>query len=116
MEKPKYAPASIGEIMCDCWLDDPVARPSFSDLADKLGMLLEASVRSHYVELNEAYDRTNVGSDYLGMMAPVDYVNVGSRTPDTGRAQYVNIPQNDEPSRYLNKFIEFSYCSPSPAA
>lgn len=98
MDKPKYAPSALAEIMYECWHQEPMERPTFTDLADKLGMLLEASVRRHYVELNETYNRTNqnAGSDYLGMMAPVDYVNVGCRTPAEERRDYVNVPQNDE--------------------
>ena len=98
MDKPKYAPSVLYEVMHECWHYDPLGRPSFTELADKLGMLLEAAVRRLYVELNEEHNESNrnAGSDYLGMMAPVDYVNVGSKTPNIERRDYVNVPQNDE--------------------
>ena len=100
MEKPKYAPNKIYEIMKDCWLHDPTGRPDFITLADTLGSQLDTSVRRHYIDLNDAYvasNNTTESPDYLSMMSPVNYVNVGGVSPMPPRQPYANLPpQMDE--------------------
>ena len=96
MEKPKYATNHIDEIMRMCWLTDPNQRPEFGQLEEKLGAQLEASVRRHYMDLNDPYvqsntNRTHESPDYLSMMGTVDYANVGSHAPDQSN-DYVNAP------------------------
>lgn len=111
MDKPKYAPNKIYQFMKDCWLHDPTERPDFTTLSDALGEQLDASVRRHYIDLNDAYIESNnakESTDYLSMMNPVNYVNVGSGpSPMPGR-QYANLPStsaieenNDQTSHYL---------------
>ncbi|KAI9559738.1 hypothetical protein GHT06_013743 [Daphnia sinensis] len=112
MEKPKYAPNKIYQFMKDCWLHDPTERPDFTTLSDALGEQLDASVRRHYIDLNDAYIESNnakdSSTDYLSMMNPVSYVNVSSGpSPMPGR-QYANLPStnvtdenNDQTSHYL---------------
>ncbi|XP_057365386.1 vascular endothelial growth factor receptor 1-like isoform X1 [Daphnia carinata] len=111
MEKPKYAPNMIYQIMKNCWLHDPTERPDFTALSEALGEQLNPTVRRHYLDLNEAYIESNnakESTDYLSMMNPVNYVNVGSGpSPMPGR-QYANVPSanaldenNDQTSHYL---------------
>lgn len=102
MDMPKYSTKRVYEVMQQCWAQNPVDRPSFDSLSEMLGSLLEISVRRHYMDLNEAYIQSNTqrhnnvdSPDYLSMMSPVDYVNVGSRpSPMPNRQTYVNIPNS----------------------
>lgn len=110
MDRPKYSTQKVYDIMRECWLHDPIARPDFMRLSELLGDQLDASVRRHYIDLNDAYVQANVASttatdspDYLSMMSPVDYVNVGSRSspmpPQRQQQQqsaYVNIPTTSD--------------------
>ena len=59
MEKPKYATNAIGELMKNCWEDEPSDRPNFTQLVDTFGSLLESTVRSHYLALAEPFERIN---------------------------------------------------------
>lgn len=99
MEKPKYCPTKIYDVMMDCWLHDPPSRPNFTSLSEQLGSQLETSVRRHYIDLNDAYIESNnavQGPDYLRMMSPVDYVNVASQSsPMPPRPTYENLPSNN---------------------
>lgn len=99
MDKPKYAPQKIYDIMVDCWLHDPPSRPNFTSLSENLGSQLETSVRRHYIDLNDAYIESNNAKqspDYLSMMCPVNYVNVaGQSSPMPPRPTYENLPSND---------------------
>lgn len=45
MERPKYSNKLIYNIMLECWRARPVQRPTFGNLVDKLGNLLEEGVR-----------------------------------------------------------------------
>ena len=47
MEKPKYATNPIGELMKNCWEDEPSDKPSFTQMVDTFGILMESTVRSH---------------------------------------------------------------------
>lgn len=59
MEVPQHAPKSIGQIMSNCWRADPDSRPSFAQLEQMLGELLEPYIRRFYVDLNEPYLKRN---------------------------------------------------------
>jgi len=103
MDRPKYSTQKVYDIMRECWLHDPTARPDFMRLSELLGDQLDSSVRRHYIDLNDAYVQANVAAtdspDYLSMMSPVDYVNVGSRSspmPVRQQSAYVNIPTNSD--------------------
>ncbi|KAJ7986486.1 hypothetical protein DPEC_G00340380 [Dallia pectoralis] len=43
MRTPDYAPSEIYQTMLDCWLDKPTDRPTFTELVEHLGNLLQAS-------------------------------------------------------------------------
>lgn len=45
MRAPDYSTAEIYQTMLDCWLDCPTDRPTFSELVEHLGNLLQASAQ-----------------------------------------------------------------------
>ncbi|XP_067324580.1 vascular endothelial growth factor receptor 2-like [Anolis sagrei] len=54
MQPPDYTPPEIYQTMLDCWLEEPKQRPTFSNLVEHLGNLLQASVHQggkDYVDL-----------------------------------------------------------------
>ncbi|XP_054260058.1 vascular endothelial growth factor receptor 1 isoform X2 [Macrosteles quadrilineatus] len=82
MEKPKYATRQIYQVMLDCWHGNPHSRPSFTELAERMGGMLEDTVRTHYVDLNDPYLRENsqylAQQDYLSKLCPPQYANWNS--------------------------------------
>ncbi|XP_072744995.1 vascular endothelial growth factor receptor 1 isoform X2 [Anoplolepis gracilipes] len=93
MEQPDYAIREIYEIMSQCWKAKPTLRPSFTELAESIGNLLEESVRSHYISLNTPYMDMNTmilengKNDYLTMMSAPDHAALSSPGHD-----YANSP------------------------
>ncbi|XP_075235082.1 vascular endothelial growth factor receptor 1-like [Lycorma delicatula] len=88
MEKPEYATKDVYDVMLDCWQEIPSKRPSFTDLAEKLGGVLEDSVRKHYVDLNNPFLKENAEflseQDYLSMLSsPATYVNLNRENDKT---------------------------------
>ncbi|XP_021928983.1 vascular endothelial growth factor receptor 2-like isoform X4 [Zootermopsis nevadensis] len=102
MEQPQYAPKEIYDIMMKCWQTRPSQRPSFGDLAEELGNMLEESVKRHYIDLNDPYMDMNaqwmqgIQNDYLSMMNSPSYGNMVSPTFDDGDHEYVNSPHTKE--------------------
>ncbi|KAL4000212.1 all-trans-retinol 13,14-reductase [Sarotherodon galilaeus] len=45
MRPPEYATTEIYQTMLDCWLDRPTDRPTFTELVEHLGNLLQASAQ-----------------------------------------------------------------------
>ncbi|XP_056132265.1 vascular endothelial growth factor receptor 2 isoform X3 [Lampris incognitus] len=74
MRAPDYATTEIYQTMLDCWLDRPTDRPTFTELVEHLGNLLQASAQQD-------------GKDYIPLttdeiqMSPV---NPDPRSPYTG--------------------------------
>uniref|UniRef100_A0A1A8CTU0 receptor protein-tyrosine kinase n=2 Tax=Nothobranchius kadleci TaxID=1051664 RepID=A0A1A8CTU0_NOTKA len=57
MRAPDYAPTEIYQAMLDCWQGEPQQRPTFTELVERLGDLLMASVQQegkHYIPINTA--------------------------------------------------------------
>ncbi|XP_012717253.3 vascular endothelial growth factor receptor kdr-like isoform X1 [Fundulus heteroclitus] len=57
MRAPDYAPSEIYQTMLDCWHGEPQQRPTFTELVERLGDLLQASVQQegkHYIPINTA--------------------------------------------------------------
>ncbi|XP_076362758.1 vascular endothelial growth factor receptor 1-like isoform X2 [Tachypleus tridentatus] len=86
MEKPELCPDDVYNIMQDCWKEEPAGRPDFTALVDKLGNLLESSVRKYYVELNNPYSEMNETSQNNN-----DYLTMGGTNTD-----YTNMRQNNQ--------------------
>ncbi|KAL2716305.1 vascular endothelial growth factor receptor 1 isoform X1, partial [Vespula squamosa] len=90
-------------IMLQCWKAKPTLRPSFTELVDSIGDLLEESVRTHYISLNTPYMDMNTmildgKNDYLTMMSAPDHAALSLPMGD-----YVNSPilENAPESAYL---------------
>lgn len=57
MRAPEYSSSEIYQTMLDCWQGEPLDRPTFTELVEKLGDLLQASVQQegkHYIPINTA--------------------------------------------------------------
>ncbi|XP_076382321.1 vascular endothelial growth factor receptor 1-like [Megalopta genalis] len=108
MEQPEYAIPEVYEIMCQCWNAEPSLRPSFTELVDSVGNLLEDNVKTHYIELNAPYldmNRTLLDSgknDYLTMVSAPNHAVLPSPTHDCAV----------ETSPMLNKEEEDPYLKP----
>ncbi|KAF7410024.1 hypothetical protein HZH68_004405 [Vespula germanica] len=103
MEQPAYATPEVYNIMLQCWKAKPTLRPSFTELVDSIGDLLEESVRTHYISLNTPYMDMNTmildgKNDYLTMMSAPDHAALSLPMGD-----YVNtsILENAPESAYL---------------
>ena len=78
MDKPEFAPNSIGDIMSQCWKADPKERPTFSQLEVMISNHLESSVSEHYLDLNFPYAKINEehheasSKDYFGLFSHLD--------------------------------------------
>ncbi|XP_034952110.1 vascular endothelial growth factor receptor 1 isoform X2 [Chelonus insularis] len=111
MEKPEYATEEVYDIMLQCWKAKPTARPSFTELVDNIGSLLDESVKMHYVDLNAPYMDMNTAffesrkNDYLTMMSAPDHDTLSSPT-----REYVN-----SPSIPLSPATDTSYICMSPS-
>lgn len=101
MEKPEYSTADIYSVMLKCWEARPVNRPTFTDLTERLGSMLEESVRRHYIDLNDPYMKMNaqwlqgLENDYLGMMNAPTYDDIVSPYVDDEH-ESVNGPHQAE--------------------
>ncbi|XP_078053199.1 vascular endothelial growth factor receptor 1-like isoform X2 [Augochlora pura] len=86
LEKPEYATLEVYDIMCQCWKAKPSLRPSFTELVDSIGKLLEDNVKAHYIELNAPYQDMNrtllesTMNDYLMMVSAPDHAVLSSPT------------------------------------
>ncbi|KAL7985809.1 hypothetical protein Chor_010975 [Crotalus horridus] len=64
MRAPEYATAEIYRIMLNCWYGDPKERPTFSDLVEILGDLLQENVQQEgkdYIPLNDSQSSEDDG-------------------------------------------------------
>ncbi|KAM3867031.1 vascular endothelial growth factor receptor kdr-like [Diretmus argenteus] len=55
MRAPEYSSSEIYQTMLDCWQGEPLERPTFTELVERLGDLLQASVQQegkHYIPIN----------------------------------------------------------------
>ncbi|XP_033331754.2 vascular endothelial growth factor receptor 1 [Megalopta genalis] len=93
LEQPEYATPEVYNLMRQCWKAKPTLRPSFTEVVDSIGNLLEDSVKSHYIQLNAPYldmntiQLENGKDDYLTMLSAPDHVQLSSPGQD-----YVNSP------------------------
>ncbi|CAH0560029.1 unnamed protein product [Brassicogethes aeneus] len=84
MEKPEYASKEIYEIMMDCWAPRAIERPSFEQLEQRFGDILEETTKMQYIALNDPYMQMNTNqfqegqSDYLAMMNSPTFENLSS--------------------------------------
>ncbi|KAL3265635.1 hypothetical protein HHI36_009840 [Cryptolaemus montrouzieri] len=108
MESPEFATTDIYQMMLECWSKRPQNRPSFTQLTEKLGTMLEESVKMHYIDLNDPYLMMNEkrflepGSDYLTMVSTPNFENLSSPQ------QYINDLQNCQGYMSMNSLDIFS--------
>ncbi|XP_057680173.1 vascular endothelial growth factor receptor 1 [Corythoichthys intestinalis] len=69
MRAPQFSTAEIYGIMLACWEAEPTERPSFSDLADTLGDLLQSMVQKD-------------GKDYIPLGSRLEYSNDSKPIPE----------------------------------
>jgi hypothetical protein len=88
MENPEICPQSIYEMMLHTWDTEPTNRPTFLELMDELGDLLEEGETDHYLDLSKRFDASTAGTnnavenkDYLAMMSPPDFNTQMSVSP-----------------------------------
>ncbi|XP_045479930.1 vascular endothelial growth factor receptor kdr-like isoform X2 [Harmonia axyridis] len=111
MEAPEYSTNEIYQIMLECWSQDPLKRPSFSKLEDRLGKMIGEETRQYYIELNDPYLKCNMErsrsiEDYLNRLnspnfenlsTPLLYMNQPNQSPG-----YL-IMENRKPSEFTFK-------------
>jgi FMS-like tyrosine kinase 1 len=139
MEKPPYASEQIYSTMRQCWSELPVDRPNFSELAERFGNLLQASVKEHYIELNTQYllEQDLIQPGYLHMQGSTatDYIPMSSEDarvstteidglslPDQPEEDYDNIKRNRSSTmgsgryemRPMAKVDSLNECRPEP--
>ncbi|XP_050420983.1 vascular endothelial growth factor receptor 1 isoform X2 [Adelges cooleyi] len=114
MEQPKYANSDIYNIMLDCWKMNPMTRPSFDELAERLGNLLEDSTKSHYMNLNEVYLRMNTegshSTDYLSMLTAPTYLNCSPASENNSQiiSEHSEVKDDFELKPMLENPIKYS--------
>ncbi|CAL4159247.1 unnamed protein product, partial [Meganyctiphanes norvegica] len=68
LEKPKYAIKSIYDIMKNCWALEPTERPSFIELEQNIGKILNAVDKQFFDEHQEAELDPEPVPEYLNMV------------------------------------------------
>ncbi|KAJ9589793.1 hypothetical protein L9F63_027947 [Diploptera punctata] len=68
--------------MLNCWEYKPNSRPSFTDLVEELGDMLDENLRRHFEDMNNPYidndEQRMSHNDYLSMMGSPNYRNLMS--------------------------------------
>ncbi|XP_078513253.1 vascular endothelial growth factor receptor 1 isoform X2 [Lissotriton helveticus] len=99
MRAPSYATPEIYQTMLDCWNSDPTERPRFVDLVERLGDLLQASVRQDgkdYLPVNTSI--TNIACTGCSPTSPNSCVGEGRSTTKFSC-------ESSENRRYINTYI-----------
>ncbi|XP_060773450.1 vascular endothelial growth factor receptor 2 isoform X2 [Neoarius graeffei] len=87
MRPPDYATPEIYQTMLDCWMDHPKDRPTFTELVEHLGNLLQASAQQD-------------GKDYIPLT--VGDVAGGSGVPELRLTSYNKAPRAKSMQNQLN--------------
>ncbi|XP_067136180.1 vascular endothelial growth factor receptor 1-like isoform X2 [Centruroides vittatus] len=94
MERPEYAPKNVYEIMMECWHEDPKERPEFDTLGEKLGLMLEETVKQHYLNLNNPYMEENKDVQTLESLIAAslqtDYMKMDKNSENLNKSEYLN--------------------------
>ncbi|KRT85113.1 Immunoglobulin, partial [Oryctes borbonicus] len=94
MDQPTYATKEIYSLMLNCWETEPLSRPTFQELSDSIGSMLEESVAKFYTDLNDPYlmmnkERMKGGQkDYLQMVSPPDFKTPSSSNHPHRKARW----------------------------
>ncbi|KRT84063.1 hypothetical protein AMK59_1600 [Oryctes borbonicus] len=92
--------------MLNCWEAEPLTRPTFQSLSDRIGSMLGEPVTKFYIDLNDPYlvmnkERIQGGqNDYLQMVSPPDFETLSSPNrprPTLNTTRYDYIPKPSRP-------------------
>ncbi|KAL6117421.1 flt1 [Pungitius sinensis] len=92
MRAPEYSSSEIYQTMLDCWQGEPQERPTFTELVEQLGDLLQASVQQegkHYIPINTAL-MSKLG-DPSGALPPEETPTRPASQRDSGTAWNIKI-------------------------
>ncbi|XP_068247651.1 LOW QUALITY PROTEIN: vascular endothelial growth factor receptor kdr-like [Palaemon carinicauda] len=88
-DQPKYATYDLYRIMLECWVNEPMERPSFSTLESTLGFMIDDSERQHYLELNQECQMENTASTFLNSLQSPDYsAKIREKVPNQDQDGY----------------------------
>uniref|UniRef100_A0A8C5M3F9 receptor protein-tyrosine kinase n=1 Tax=Leptobrachium leishanense TaxID=445787 RepID=A0A8C5M3F9_9ANUR len=74
MRAPDYATAEMYQTMLDCWHGDPIGRPTFTELVEHLGNVLQANVQQHGKDYIPITESLNIEED-SGLSMPTSPVS-----------------------------------------
>ncbi|PSN38416.1 hypothetical protein C0J52_16327, partial [Blattella germanica] len=100
MERPSYAPYAVYQTMLKCWEETPNKRPTFTELAEELGAMLDENLRR-----NLAYSRASASEQRHRNMSP------GSPLSDNGSV-FEFEPEDAAASGYLSMSAKDNIFSP----
>ncbi|KAF1386139.1 hypothetical protein PFLUV_G00115060 [Perca fluviatilis] len=101
MRPPEYATTEIYQTMLDCWLDRPTDRPTFAELVEHLGNLLQASAQQD----GKDYIPLTAGSEAEGSPVTPDPRSPYSR-PQSGEVLEAQLHYDKPPSLGLSQQSE----------
>ncbi|XP_015788027.1 vascular endothelial growth factor receptor 1-like [Tetranychus urticae] len=96
MERPDKCPQIIYKIMTDCWLSIPIERPNFKQLVNRLGELIDESIRDYYTELETLVSKTTMPGYYGGQ--EMSYLAMRGSDNDEKCVQYTAMNEKNENS------------------
>lgn len=70
MSEPEFAPIEIYEVMRFCWNNDPLKRPPFKKLAERIEVLLSEHTKHEYLNLSGRASSSSSESSDGGALAP----------------------------------------------
>uniref|UniRef100_A0AAR2KMC8 receptor protein-tyrosine kinase n=1 Tax=Pygocentrus nattereri TaxID=42514 RepID=A0AAR2KMC8_PYGNA len=113
MRPPDYATPEIYQTMLDCWLDRPKDRPTFTELVEHLGNLLQASAQQDgkdYIPLTVGEVEGGSGIAHLRVTS----YNVAPRADSIGnQLNYDNAPPlGSAHTSIIKNFYWISFLSP----
>ena len=82
MSKPSFSTDDLYKVMKDCWLAEPELRPTFNELAEKMGEELKDGEKDHYLELNKPFEMENEEKQqkYVTLMTKPPLIEVPTPT------------------------------------
>ncbi|CAL4195442.1 unnamed protein product, partial [Meganyctiphanes norvegica] len=112
MELPRYGNRELYDILLSCWEAEPSIRPTFAQLADQVGQLLNSEKIGVYVKMNDAYLQMNKDffserTDYLEMLASPNFANKRQSADQVVNNEYMlmrgitETGNNSQPTGYL---------------
>nr|WOX59906.1 receptor tyrosine kinase PVR1 [Gecarcinus lateralis] len=80
LEQPRYATYGLYSVMLECWKNNPMDRPSFTNLEVILGEMMGEAQRQNYIQLTEPYQHDTTCSEFLDLLPSQDYSSKVRRT------------------------------------